>query len=62
MGGWGMVGSSIQFGKTAWHDIGRVKTSLELVILRFKYLEDIHMELKVYRSPESITLEKKIEL
>ena len=55
-----MVGSFIQFGKIG-HDtgVGRVKMSLNLVILSFKYVEDIHVELKVYRGPESITLEKK---
>lgn len=36
-----------KFGKTG-HDIGiGVKLSLDLVILSLKYLEDIHMELKV---------------
>lgn len=44
-----MVGSFVQFGKTG-HDtgLGRVKMSLDLIILSLKYLEDIHMEFKAY--------------
>ena len=44
------------------HDtgVGRVKMSLDLVILNLKYLEVIHMLLKVYRGLESINMEKKM--